>query len=292
MSHFTVMVIGKEPEKQLQPYHEYECTGIKDEYVKFVEAGETREELRAEYEEVKEEYSYKSFEEFLRDYYGYQEKDGKVGRYTNPNAKWDWYQLGGRWNGFFKLKSNRTGKAGSPGIMRSPAKRGYADQCLKGDIDIEGMYMETYDEAFEHYGKVLEVFGGEIPKLDYFWEDLIQGENVNYDEAREKYHNQPAMLQFKELKIKYKDDKEKDFLMWLDFADYQCTQIEYAERAARTTFQTFAFIKDGKWYEQGEMGWWGCVSNEKDPDEWNKQFMDMFKALPDDTLISIMDCHI
>ena len=66
MSHFTVMVIGKEPEKQLQPYHEYECTGIKDEYVKFVEAEETREELRAKYEEVKEEYSYKSFEEFLR----------------------------------------------------------------------------------------------------------------------------------------------------------------------------------------------------------------------------------
>jgi hypothetical protein len=33
MSHFAVLVIGDDIEKQLQPYHEYECTGINDEYV-------------------------------------------------------------------------------------------------------------------------------------------------------------------------------------------------------------------------------------------------------------------
>lgn len=26
MSHFTMLVIGAEPEEQLQPYHEFECT--------------------------------------------------------------------------------------------------------------------------------------------------------------------------------------------------------------------------------------------------------------------------
>jgi hypothetical protein len=33
MSHYSVLVIGEDVEKQLQPYHEYECTGIEDEYV-------------------------------------------------------------------------------------------------------------------------------------------------------------------------------------------------------------------------------------------------------------------
>ena len=33
MSHFSVMVIGGNVEEQLQPYHEFECTGINDQYV-------------------------------------------------------------------------------------------------------------------------------------------------------------------------------------------------------------------------------------------------------------------
>lgn len=33
MSHFAVLVIGDDVAKQLQPYHEYECTGVKDKYV-------------------------------------------------------------------------------------------------------------------------------------------------------------------------------------------------------------------------------------------------------------------
>lgn len=103
MSHFTVLVIGDNPEDQLQPYHEYECTGIKDQYVKFVPAEESFEEMHKEFTEHKEDYS--TFLRFVEDWYGYHQNDKNVwGRVTNPNAKWDWYQLGGCWNGFFKLK--------------------------------------------------------------------------------------------------------------------------------------------------------------------------------------------
>ena len=37
MSHFTVLVIGEEPELQLAPYHEFECTGEVDEYVQSID---------------------------------------------------------------------------------------------------------------------------------------------------------------------------------------------------------------------------------------------------------------
>jgi hypothetical protein len=33
MSHFTVMVTGPDIADQLQPFHKFECTGIKDQYV-------------------------------------------------------------------------------------------------------------------------------------------------------------------------------------------------------------------------------------------------------------------
>ncbi|NCB02113.1 MAG: hypothetical protein EOM67_08105, partial [Spirochaetia bacterium] len=59
---------------------------------------------------------YPTFESFMRNYKGFTEKvdtgkldeEGnpifKYGYFENANAKWDWYQLGGRWLGYFKLK--------------------------------------------------------------------------------------------------------------------------------------------------------------------------------------------
>ena len=34
MSHFTVLVIGENIDQQLAPFHEFECTGTNDEFVK------------------------------------------------------------------------------------------------------------------------------------------------------------------------------------------------------------------------------------------------------------------
>ena len=53
-----------------------------------------------------------------------------------------------------------------------------------------------------------------------------------------------------------------------------------------------AIVMDGKWYERGEMGWWGMVSNEQDTDAWNAQVSTLLDSLPDDTDISVVDCHI
>jgi hypothetical protein len=50
MSHFACMVIGPNIETQLAPYHEFECTGIDDEYV--VDVDETAD-YQKEYDEGK-----------------------------------------------------------------------------------------------------------------------------------------------------------------------------------------------------------------------------------------------
>ena len=51
---------------------------------------------------------YDTFEEFADAVCG--ERDPLYNRYgywQNPNAKWDWYLIGGRWSAFFKLKEGR-----------------------------------------------------------------------------------------------------------------------------------------------------------------------------------------
>lgn len=65
---------------------------------------------------------------------------------------------------------------------------------------------------------------------------------------------------------------------------------EYLKRSS--SFSTFALIKDGKWHEKGQMGWWACVANEKESSAWNDEFLKLMEDLPTDTLITVIDCHI
>ena len=37
MSHFTVMVVGDDVDYQLAPFHEFECTGVDDEFVQNID---------------------------------------------------------------------------------------------------------------------------------------------------------------------------------------------------------------------------------------------------------------
>ena len=99
-----------------------------------------------------------------------------------------------------------------------------------------------------------------------------------YDEAFEKFTNDQD-----------KAEGMRDFMYGVKPED---TKESYAQRAADSALMTFAVLKDGKWYERGSMGWWGCVSDEKDTDEWTSQFNALIDGLPEDTIVSVVDCHI
>lgn len=56
---------------------------------------------------------------------------------------------------------------------------------------------------------------------------------------------------------------------------------------------------DGGWHERGEMGWWACVSNEKDADTWEEEVKSYIKSLQeksaeerDDLMVYAVDFHI
>ena len=349
MSHFTVLVVGEDPESKLAPFHEFECTGIKDQYVQDIDI---TEEARKEYEAATEHqvvapdgttFSYwddrcyremtdeerqivgpiggcgcckigsytskdwgdgqgyraklhcvpegyteqtvpvsevHTFAEWATHYYSYKTvespdelgenhkygyirvEDGEVRRIvkcTNPNSHWDWYVLGGRWGNYFLLKD---------GSRSSIAQ--------KGDIDFDAMMQERAEQAAERWSKVHNVIAGRpIPH----WETFRQAYK-DIDEARDAWHAQEILADFRKLDL------------WLDIEDFDCTEEDYCEEAALSAIPTFALILDGKWYERGEMGWWAIVKDEKDAKDWAEQFNNLIAGLPDDTLLSVYDCHI
>lgn len=290
MSHFSVFVIGKDADKQLAPYHEFECTGEDNEYVQDVDITSEVVDKGLDYYGLDEKTitSMGDLDTADEHKYGYAlvDAEGKVlkaVKRTNPNRKWDWYQLGGRWSGFLKAKPGCVGLRGRPGLMGSNASNdaGRFDLLRKGEIDFEGMRQDAADKAATTWDKAHAARGGK----DWItWEhvrDVMHKGGI--DAARKAYNDQPALALLK---------KHPDFTFSWDYDKYLAPRDEYVRRARDSAVSPFAIVMDGKWYERGEMGWWGMVSNEQDMDAWNAQVSALLDSLPDDTDISVVDCHI
>jgi hypothetical protein len=181
--------------------------------------------------------------------------DGKLGEFStyNPKSKWDWYQLGGRWSDFLKLKPGKENKGtkGDPGLFgKKSIKRGYCDQAMKKDIDFNGMRDDAGRDAKKYYKEIQEIFGGTIPKVEHTWNEvlnvLMAGKPI--DERREFYNNQPAMLEVKK--------HQEKLGYWFELEKYNKTIEEYVQEARNKALDVHAVLVNGEWHESGEMGWY------------------------------------
>ncbi len=339
MSHFTVLVIGENPEDQLRPFKEYDGEDWLKPYLEFQETDPEEMnkyendtvsvfidkqgykhhkfddgfkvqvgEYSCQYEykcpegwteaEIPNKEFYATFEDYVNRYGEEKpdEKTGKRGYWHNPEGYWDWYQLGGRWTGFFKAKENTPIVVGQMGLGNIPPEKGYIDQGTKVNIDFECTRNDAANKARTRYRTFKRLLGGKIPKIERSWDEIRLQYSDDIGKAREVYHKQDALVLHKKLVKEAKKlpltNFEKEIVTWDELEDYQCTEEEYTQRARDNALSTFAVLKDGKWYQKGKMGWWGMVSNEKDQNDWNKEFNDLIDGLPDDTLLSVYDCHI
>ena len=250
MSHYTVLVIGSDPEGLLEPYSEH----LEMEPYKERMSDEDVARMREFYEKKDERKL--SDEELLDHMHDWNGTEGGIddeGMYYlstyNPDSKWDWYSLGGRWIGSFKLKVNAEGILGSPGLMTKVPSSG-VDQAKKGDIDWEGMRAEA------------------IEKLKKEWKLIQSATPEKFSEYFGPFSSQEV------LQKKFK------------------TEEEYLN--SYEGFSTYAVLDDEGWHEPGKMGWWGVShAEEGEEDKFREGFYERFiKNLPDDTLLSVYDCHI
>lgn len=316
MSHFSVLVIGDDVERQLKPYDENteveprrddqsidDVRNMLEHYAKTPPSPKSKaghaigrepngyqiviadgKVISPSHEVVRLLWQEWSGRELFRDDAGYY----SFTRY-NPQSKWDWYSVGGRWTGYFKAKVGVEAVIGEPGLMTPPAEKGWADQLRKQDIDIDGMRADAAEKAGKKWDAIHAVIDGH-PVIES-WDQVrlrFCGEDESYDRgqidsARQFYNAQPAVVAVKKANLLglFEDD---DYLI--------ATREEVVDTAIDSALSSFAVVKDGQWYEKGKMGWWGMVADEKVQAEWNKQFSDLFDALSDDTLLTIVDCHI
>lgn len=72
---------------------------------------------------------------------------------TNPNKKWDWCVVGGRWSGYFRAKPGTGGVKGEQGLMGSEKDAAGVDVIRKGDIDFEAEAAKITAEVMAQWDK-------------------------------------------------------------------------------------------------------------------------------------------
>lgn len=307
MSHSTVLVVGENPEEQLEPYWELdipyneikedpravfedETILVKNEYEKYREVFSTLEKHneyfsayltnKTEDEKIKEWEDCKRITESIESYCedeGYAIlEDGRIGSYTNPNAKWDWYELGGRWSGHLILKNGE-----------------HVNQAYKNEIDVDAMINCGLEQASIQYDNMVEVCG--IIPIISKWKTYCDkiSETYTQEQAVNDYRNQEGIKHFhNSLEKLYNTDKED--LRWqvarYEFDDYQYSKEEYIAIHKYDCFLTLAILKDDEWYETSEKSWFGIVSDEND--KWIESYLKIFDSIDDNQLISVYDLHI
>lgn len=177
MSHFAVAVFtkpnGKTLEELLAPYDEE----LEVEPYMAITKEEALARI-AEYEDKHPEYKNMTDEEKMRDWFGYKyfDEDGNPMTTYNPDSKWDWYSIGGRFPGRLKAKEGNHGDGSA--FRNNPMVDGEFDSARIGDVDFS-IDMEKYNKAIRFWEVVVEkqpLKEGENQKdfFDYYREGFYE----------------------------------------------------------------------------------------------------------------------
>lgn len=268
MSHYAVLILHEEEQN------------IEDLLAPYNENLEVEPYFKHTYDEalklVKEEYV--PFNNFLKEYSDKELIDWFVdswsafvlkedGLYSthNPNSKWDWYSIGGRFDGELELTDEGIEEA----INYSNNPQWFKDMPREEQVEHVKWVNTAPLKYIKWFTPLSEKDKGELKR---WWEINIDDDELKDGEEKDKYF----FYNSEWFKRRYKD---------ID---------TYIKSQEITSF--FAVLTpDGKWHEPGQMGWFACASCEPEDElKWNFEFYDRFikPNLNSDLICTIVDCHI
>lgn len=149
-----------------------------------------QDQYKAELEAIADLYTDEEVAKAINDYWGYDEEDedsdtqyadeNGIYRMTtyNPDSKWDWYSVGGRWQGYFTTKG--AGLLGEPGVFGSgQINPNEVDVLRVEDIDWDAMKRSSIEQSMRYYDEA-----GADQLLS--WEDGVKKSDVTREEWQER----------------------------------------------------------------------------------------------------------
>lgn len=267
MSHYAVLVIHKEDqdiEELLVPYSEH----LKVEpYLKYTvdEAIAYIKEHCVPYNDYLKEYADRHLIDWFAENEGLLIKQGGLYSTYNPNSKWDWYSIGGRFDGDLDLTDEGIEEA----INYPNNPQWFRDMPREEQVE----YVKWVNSAPLKYIKWFTPLSDEEKEKKRRWWEI----NINGD--------------------KPKDGEEKDeYFFWSP--DWFRRRYKDADTYIKTNEMTTFFAvltPDGEWHEPSKMGWFACTDGEPEDElQWDLDFYDNFikPNIDSDLICTVVDCHI
>jgi hypothetical protein len=322
MTHYTMLVARKDESESLddilEPYNEnrevepYEQHCSCDKYSTNTDAreianqryGKTLEQLRVEHDAILD--NQPTWQEFIAGWSAIYEEarrahplwekpdpecedcngTGVCKSTYNPASKWDWWQVGGRWSGTLLLKN---------GVR--------VDEAKVRDIDFEAMREEKRQRAAKRWDEAeawVKWGGLTMPKyLELCGKEDRAEARAWHETLRQKYaavqQRKATAGGFAAIEV---DQMEMPATDWFDFLWFEApkpgtTREKYMDDNALDCL-THGFVDlEGKWNEDGKMGWWGIqlTENAGFPEIYEGWLMQMQAEHPD-AILTCIDCHI
>lgn len=261
MSHYAVLVLHKEDQDidaLLAPYNE----NLEVEpYLKLTN-DEAIVKAREEYDD---NYSEKELIKNYAEDYGYTILDDGLYSTYNPNSKWDWYSIGGRFDGDLYLTDEGIEEA----INYPNNPQWFKDMPREEQVEHVKWVNSAPLKYIQWFTPLSEEDKAELKR---WWEINIDGDELKDGEKKDEHFfwNPDWFMR------RYKD------------AD---TYIKVKEMM---TF--FAVLTpDGEWHEPSKMGWFACTDGEPEDElKWDLEFYDRFikPNIDSDLICTVVDCHI
>lgn len=336
MSHFAVAVITAEKPTDevltaaLQPFHEYECTGVKDKYVIAVDQ---TEEVMNDYKSGSRTMIFKDGvllggrydEQFKKlkadsnweyDYVipeGCEEREvpyteiyptleAYLKKYNGDSLDGEYSELTADGRYLRYTNPNKTwdwwvvGGRWSNYLLNKSGQT--VDSCQLSELDLDAKIAQLEVKANEQYDYFIKCMGvlAETGATWKTWAEIVKEDpNRSRDECREIYRNQDAITI---LKVNDENDKKAFSLtsfFGLDIDDFRCSREEYVERNSNTPFQCYNLLIASE-ADQEHLGWYGGEMGwwgmGTQEDGWGQKYQDLLRSQPKDHYITIVDCHI
>lgn len=220
----------------------------------------------------------------------------------NPNSKWDWYSVGGRWSNYFATRTDLTEEQAGRLIQGEGSwlsgeqkleKQNWVDGGPKGLLDFQ--YMRSLKEA--EVESRWDLFHQVTDGLRYahpwaYCRDVLFPEDI--DTAREFYREQPKLKAVRE-NSEFSTFFGPCVIEMYGNDSHDMRKLEQLQRkAAQDAVPGYALLTlEGNWASAGEMGWFGMSSETDEENEAFKKFANNYlENLSDDVLVISVDLHI
>lgn len=187
--HFPVSVISRSREdvgKLLALYQDNNVETCPKKYLEFIYA-------EHEYEKEENARTYATFHDFVTDCgYAFDTDHNAYGRWENSDAKWDWYQIGGQFEGLIPLKSGGRAsccRIGEADLQKSDAawKKSlrYWDENVapegKLDASVRERYLKCYGNGRKFADMQSHFFTGAFVTPDGNWRQIGKNGKLQED---------------------------------------------------------------------------------------------------------------